>query len=67
MKSLLTETVRIRNILAEVAIIVFVIIVIGTLQVSSRMTRNIRRLRSMMMHVMEGNLTAAVRRNSFQG
>ncbi|UUZ84807.1 sensor histidine kinase [Paenibacillus sp. P26] len=58
MKSLLTETVRIRNILAEVAIIVFVIIVIGTLQVSSRMTRNIRRLRSMMMHVMEGNLTA---------
>lgn len=57
MKSLLSETVRIRNVLAEVAIIVFVIIVIGTLQVSSRMTRNIRRLRSMMMHVMDGNMT----------
>ncbi|OPH56940.1 helicase Ski2 [Paenibacillus ferrarius] len=57
MKSLLTETARIRNVLATVAIIVFIIIVIGTLQVSSRMTRNIRRLRSMMMHVMEGNMT----------
>lgn len=57
MKSLLTETTRIRNVLATVAIIVFMIIVIGTLQVSSRMTRNIRRLRSMMMHVMEGNMT----------
>ncbi|MFD0696316.1 sensor histidine kinase [Paenibacillus sp. GCM10027628] len=57
MKSLLTETTRIRNVLATVAIIVFVFIVIGTLQVSSRITRNIRRLRSMMMHVMEGNLT----------
>ncbi|WP_028552999.1 cache domain-containing sensor histidine kinase [Paenibacillus sp. UNC451MF] len=57
MKSLLSETVRIRNVLAEVAIIVFLIIVIGTLQVSSRITRNIRRLRSMMMHVMDGNMT----------
>ncbi|TVY09149.1 sensor histidine kinase [Paenibacillus cremeus] len=57
MKSLLNETVRIRNVLAEVAIIVFVIIVIGTLQVSSRITKNIRMLRSMMMRVMEGNLT----------
>ncbi|MFC5449279.1 cache domain-containing sensor histidine kinase [Paenibacillus aestuarii] len=57
MKSLLTETARIRNVLATVAIIVFMIIVIGTLQVSSRITRNIRRLRSMMMHVMEGNMT----------
>ncbi|KIL39478.1 helicase Ski2 [Gordoniibacillus kamchatkensis] len=57
MKSLLNETVRIRNVLVEVAIIVFIIIVIGTLQVSSRITRNIRRLRSMMKHVMEGNLT----------
>jgi two-component system, sensor histidine kinase YesM len=57
MKSLLNETVRIRNVIAEVAIIVFIIIVIGTLQVSSRITRNIRRLRSMMMHVMEGNMT----------
>lgn len=57
MKSLLTETTRIRNVLATVAIVVFIIIVIGTLQVSSRITRNIRRLRSMMMHVMEGNMT----------
>lgn len=57
MKSLLTETTRIRKVLATVAIIVFIIIVIGTLQVSSRITRNIRRLRSMMMHVMEGNMT----------
>lgn len=57
MKSLLTETARIRKILATVAIIVFIIIVIATLQVSSRMTRNIRRLRSMMMHVMEGNMS----------
>ncbi|MDD9269092.1 sensor histidine kinase [Paenibacillus sp. GCM10023248] len=57
MKSLLTETARIRNVLATVAIIVFMFIVIGTLQVSSRITRNIRRLRSMMMHVTEGNMT----------
>ncbi|WP_248927189.1 cache domain-containing sensor histidine kinase [Paenibacillus hamazuiensis] len=57
MKSLLNETVRIRNVLAQVAIVVFIIIVIGTLQVSSRITRNIRMLRSMMMHVMEGNMT----------
>ncbi|MDQ1913881.1 histidine kinase [Paenibacillus sp. GD4] len=57
MESLLNETVRIRNVLAEVAVIVFIIIVIGTLQVSSRMTKNIRMLRAMMMRVMEGNLT----------
>ncbi|WJH32672.1 histidine kinase [Paenibacillus sp. CC-CFT747] len=57
MKSLLTETVRIRNLLAEVSIIVFILIVIGTLQVSSRITKNIRMLRSMMMRVMDGNLT----------
>ncbi|MDF2963810.1 MAG: integral rane sensor signal transduction histidine kinase, partial [Paenibacillus sp.] len=57
MKSLLSETVRIRNVLAEVAIVVFIIILFGSLQVSSRITRNIRRLRSMMMHVMEGNMT----------
>lgn len=57
MKSLLTETARIRNVLATVAIIVFIFIVISTQQVSSRITRNIRRLRSMMMHVTEGNMT----------
>lgn len=57
MESLLNETVQIRNVLAQVAIIVFVIIVIGTLQVSSRITRNIRQLKSMMMHVMDGNMT----------
>lgn len=57
MESLLTETVQIRKVLATVAIIVFILIVICTLQVSSRITRNIRKLRSMMMRVMEGNLT----------
>lgn len=57
MESLLTETVKIRKVLATVAIIVFLLIVIGTLQVSSRITRNIRKLKSMMMRVMEGNLT----------
>jgi two-component system, sensor histidine kinase YesM len=57
MESLLTETVRIRNVIATVAVIVFILIVIGTSQVSSRITRNIRRLRAMMMHVMEGNMT----------
>ncbi|SDD07633.1 Histidine kinase-, DNA gyrase B-, and HSP90-like ATPase [Paenibacillus sp. UNCCL117] len=57
MPSLLTETVRIRNMIAQVAIVVFILIVIGTSQVSSRITRNIRRLRAMMMHVMEGNMS----------
>ncbi|TDF89794.1 cache domain-containing sensor histidine kinase [Paenibacillus piri] len=57
MESLLSETVRIRNVLAEAAIVVFIIILFSSLQVSSRITRNIRRLRSMMMHVMEGNMT----------
>ncbi|ULL15155.1 sensor histidine kinase [Paenibacillus sp. H1-7] len=57
MESLLNETVRIRNVLAQVAIIVFIIIAIGTIQVSSRITRNIRKLRSMMKHVMDGNMT----------
>ncbi|MEK3911813.1 sensor histidine kinase [Paenibacillus sp. FSL H7-0331] len=57
MESLLSETVRIRNVLAEVAIVVFIIILFSSLQVSSRMTRNIRRLKSMMMHVSEGNMT----------
>lgn len=57
MESLLKETLRIRNVLAQVSIIVFILIVIGTLQVSSRITRNIRMLRSMMMRVMEGNMT----------
>lgn len=57
MESLLNETVQIRNVLAQVAIIVFVIIVIGTLQVSSRITRNIRQLKSMMMQMMDGNMT----------
>ncbi|RAV06363.1 sensor histidine kinase [Paenibacillus sp. YN15] len=57
MESLLSETVKIRKVLVTVAIIVFLIIVIVTSQVSSRITRNIRKLRSMMMRVMEGNLT----------
>jgi len=57
MKSLFNESVRIRNIIVQVAIIVFIIIVITTVQVSSRITLNIRRLRSMMLHVMDGNLS----------
>lgn len=60
MESLLTETVQIRKVLATVAIIVFIVIVIGTLQVSSRITRNIRKLKSMMMRVMESNLTMPI-------
>jgi two-component system sensor histidine kinase YesM len=57
MESLLSETVRIRNVLAEVAIVVFILVLFGSLQVSSRITRNIRRLRSMMIHVMDGSLS----------
>ncbi|MEC0240257.1 sensor histidine kinase [Paenibacillus dokdonensis] len=55
--SLLSESTRIRNLMAEVAIIVFIIILIGSHQVSSRTTLNIRRLRSMMMQVKDGNLS----------
>ncbi|CAH0121859.1 hypothetical protein PAE9249_04393 [Paenibacillus sp. CECT 9249] len=57
MDSLLSESTRIRNLMAEISIIVFIVVLIGSLQVSSRITINIRRLRSMMMFVKDGNLT----------
>ncbi|MWV42677.1 HAMP domain-containing protein [Paenibacillus sp. HJL G12] len=55
--SLLSESTRIRNLMAEVSIIVFIVVLIGSHQVSSRTTLNIRRLRSMMMQVKDGNLS----------
>ncbi|MDR9745729.1 MULTISPECIES: sensor histidine kinase [Paenibacillus] len=57
MDSLLTESVKLRNLLAEVSIIVFVVVLIVSLQVSSRITLNIRKLKSLMMLVKDGNLT----------
>lgn len=55
--SLLTESTRIRNLLAEVSIIVFIVILIVSHQISSRTTLNIRRLKSMMYRVKDGNLS----------
>lgn len=55
--TLLSESTRIRNLMAEVSIIVFVVLMIGSLQVSVRTTTNIRRLKSMMMQVKDGNLS----------
>ncbi|KOY14839.1 sensor histidine kinase [Paenibacillus xylanivorans] len=57
MDSLLTESVRLRKLLAEVSIIVFVVVLIVSLQVSSRITLNIRKLKSLMMFVKDGNFT----------
>lgn len=57
MDSLLSESARLRKLLAEVSVVVFVVVLIGSLQVSSRITLNIRRLKSLMMFVKEGNLT----------
>ncbi|MBB6731567.1 cache domain-containing sensor histidine kinase [Cohnella zeiphila] len=56
MDSLLSESTRIRNLMLEVSIVVFAVVLIGSLQVSSRTTLNIRRLKSMMMQVKDGNL-----------
>ncbi|GIP37869.1 sensor histidine kinase [Paenibacillus sp. J31TS4] len=56
MDSLLRESTRLRNMIAEVSVIVFMIVLVGSFQVSSRITSNIRRLRSMMMLVKDGNL-----------
>jgi len=55
--TLLSESTRIRNLMAEVAVIVFIVLMIGSLQVSVRTTTNIRRLKSMMMQVKDGNLS----------
>ncbi len=56
MDSLLSESVRVRNLMIEVSIVVFLVVLMGSLQMSFRTTVNIRRLKSMMMQVKEGNL-----------
>lgn len=58
--SLLSESVRIRNLMVEAAAIVFIAVLIGTLQMSSRTTLHIRRLKAMMMRVKNGNLDLPV-------
>lgn len=55
--SLLSESVRIRNLMIEVAVIVFAVVLLGALQMSSRTTLQIRRLKTMMMRVKDGNLS----------
>lgn len=55
--SLLSESTRLRNLMLEASAIVLLVVLIGSLQVSLRITINIRRLKSMMMLVKDGNLT----------
>ncbi|MFS0726582.1 cache domain-containing sensor histidine kinase [Paenibacillus sp. 1P07SE] len=55
--SLLTESANLRRIILEASVLVLLIVLIGSLKVSSRITLNIRRLKSMMMLVKDGNLT----------
>ncbi|MEF2965472.1 sensor histidine kinase [Paenibacillus sp. M1] len=55
--SLLSESVKIRNLIVEVSVIVFIAVLIGSLQMSSRTTLHIRRLKTMMMRVKDGNLS----------
>ncbi|MDI4644666.1 sensor histidine kinase [Cohnella hashimotonis] len=57
MDSLLSESTRIRNLMIEVSLIVFAVVLIGSLQMSSRTTIDIRRLKSMMTRVKDGNLS----------
>lgn len=57
MDSLLSESAKLRKLMAEVSVIVLIVVLIGSLKVSSRITINIRRLKSMMMLVKDGNLT----------
>jgi two-component system sensor histidine kinase YesM len=57
MDSLLSESVNLRKLMAEVSLVVLVVALVCSLQVSSRITINIRRLKSMMMRVKDGNLT----------
>lgn len=56
MDSLLSESANLRKLMAEVSVFVLAIVLICSLQVSSRITINIRRLKSMMMRVKDGNL-----------
>ena len=55
--SLLSESVKIRNLMVEVSVIVFAAVLLGALQMSSRTTLHIRRLKTMMMRVKDGNLS----------
>lgn len=57
MDSLLSESVKLRKLMAEVSVLVLIVVLICSLQVSSRITINIRRLKSMMMLVKDGNLS----------
>ncbi|MBB6634655.1 sensor histidine kinase [Cohnella thailandensis] len=54
--SLLSESARIRNLMIEVSVVVFIVVLFVSLQMSSRTTIHIRRLKSMMSRVKEGNL-----------
>ncbi|GGA44358.1 sensor histidine kinase [Paenibacillus physcomitrellae] len=54
--SLLSKSEKIRNLMVEVAVAVFAVVLIGSLQISSRTTLHIRRLKTMMMRVKDGNL-----------
>lgn len=55
--SLVSESVKVRNLMVEVSVIVFVTVLLGALQMSSRTTLQIRRLKTMMMRVKDGNLS----------
>lgn len=55
--SLLSESVKVRNLMVEVSVIVFAAVLLGALQMSSRTTLHIRRLKTMMMRVKDGNLS----------
>ncbi|MBD2871769.1 cache domain-containing sensor histidine kinase [Paenibacillus arenilitoris] len=57
MDSLLIDFTKMRNLMAEVSVIVFIVVLIGSHMVTTRMTINIRRLKAMMMFVKDGNLT----------
>ncbi|MGG6311496.1 sensor histidine kinase [Paenibacillus macerans] len=54
--SLLSESARIRNLMVEVSVAVFIVVLIGSLQMSFRTTLHLRRLKTMMMRVKDGNL-----------
>lgn len=55
--SLVSESVKVRNLMVEVSVIVFVAVLLGAMQMSSRTTLQIRRLKTMMMRVKDGNLS----------
>lgn len=55
--SLLSESTRLRKLILEASAIVLLLVLIASLQVSSRITINIRRLKAMMMLVKDGNMS----------